>query len=53
MLLGIKGRLMTYTEHNSDKLTPFIIEQIQQGLAIGLVSDAGMPLIFRPWLSFW
>lgn len=45
---GIKVPLLAYHDHNSEKLGPNLIEQIQNGAAIGLISDAGTPLISDP-----
>ena len=40
--------LKSYHEHNKDKQTAFIIEQLELGLDVALVSDAGLPLISDP-----
>lgn len=45
---GIKIPLLAYHDHNSEKLGPSLIAQIQNGAAIGLISDAGTPLISDP-----
>lgn len=45
---GIKVPLLAYHDHNSDRLGPTLIEKIQNGNAIGLISDAGTPLISDP-----
>jgi 16S rRNA (cytidine1402-2'-O)-methyltransferase len=45
---GIKKPLLTYHEHNAEKVREQIIEKIRQGIKICLVSDAGMPLISDP-----
>ncbi|EHJ07790.1 16S rRNA (cytidine(1402)-2'-O)-methyltransferase [Staphylococcus simiae] len=40
--------LKSYHEHNKDKQTNYIIEQLEAGLSVALVSDAGLPLISDP-----
>ncbi len=50
-LLGayqIKARLNSYNDHSDDARRENIIEQVKEGKAIALVSDAGMPLISDP-----
>ncbi|WP_230658564.1 16S rRNA (cytidine(1402)-2'-O)-methyltransferase [Psychrobacter sp. I-STPA10] len=37
-----------YHEHNSEVQTPKLIERIQSGYAVALISDAGTPLISDP-----
>ncbi len=44
----ISTPLKSYHEHNKDKQTAFIIEQLVLGLDVALVSDAGLPLISDP-----
>ncbi len=45
---GLKQPMLAYHEHNADKLRPKIIEDLQQGATIALISDAGTPLISDP-----
>lgn len=45
---AIKTRLAPYHEHNAQKVRPAILERLQQGAAIALISDAGMPLVSDP-----
>lgn len=45
---GIRNRLISYHEHNAAKLQDGLIERMQAGEALALVSDAGMPLISDP-----
>ena len=45
---AIKARLSPYHEHNAQKVRPQILERLQQGAAIALISDAGMPLVSDP-----
>lgn len=40
--------LVAYHDHNGEKMRPKIIEWIKEGKRIGLVSDAGTPLISDP-----
>lgn len=44
----IRKPLLTYHEHNADKVRPHLIAQLQQGRALALISDAGTPLIADP-----
>lgn len=41
-------KLWAYHEHNSAVQTPKIIEMIQQGYSVALISDAGTPLVSDP-----
>lgn len=45
---NIEGKTWAYHEHNSEVQTPKIIEMIQQGHAVALISDAGTPLVSDP-----
>jgi 16S rRNA (cytidine1402-2'-O)-methyltransferase len=45
---NIKSRLMSYHEHNEKKRTPLLIERIESGLSIALVSNAGTPTVSDP-----
>ncbi|GGB12782.1 16S rRNA (cytidine(1402)-2'-O)-methyltransferase [Macrococcus hajekii] len=45
---GIDTPLKSYHEHNKDKMTEQLVEKLQEGLSIALVSDAGLPLISDP-----
>src|SRR5215213_6184696 len=40
---AIKARLSPYHEHNAQKVRPHILQRLQQGTTIALISDAGMP----------
>lgn len=42
------NKLWAYHEHNSAVQTPKIIEMIQQGHSVALISDAGTPLVSDP-----
>jgi 16S rRNA (cytidine1402-2'-O)-methyltransferase len=44
----IKTPQVSYHEHNQLRRTPELVERLQQGQAIALVSDAGMPGISDP-----
>ena len=46
--LGIKKTLLSYHDHNADEMRPKLIERLQRGEKIALVSDAGTPLISDP-----
>lgn len=44
----IKTPQISYHQHNQQKRTPELVEKLQQGRAIALVTDAGMPGISDP-----
>ena len=46
--LGLSSPLMAYHEHNARRIRPQILERLQQGQHVALVSDAGTPLISDP-----
>lgn len=46
--LGIKKSLLSYHDHNADEMRPRLIERLQRGEKMALVSDAGTPLISDP-----
>lgn len=46
--LSIKAQLLSYHDHNEAERTPYIIELIESGQDIALVSDAGTPLVSDP-----
>ena len=50
MLLGIKtnAQLIPYHDHNGQAMRPRILTALEKGLKVGLVSDAGTPLISDP-----
>jgi 16S rRNA (cytidine1402-2'-O)-methyltransferase len=45
---GIKKQLLTYHEHNADKVRISIIERLLKNERVCLISDAGTPLISDP-----
>ena len=49
-LLGIQtqAKLISYHDHNGAKIRPKILEALAKGIKVGLVSDAGTPLISDP-----
>ena len=49
-LLGIKSTasFISYHEYNADKMRPHLIQYLQDGKDIALVSDAGTPLVSDP-----
>ncbi len=46
--LAINARLFALHDHNEQQKADRLIEQLQQGISIALVSDAGTPLINDP-----
>ncbi|MCT4655571.1 MAG: 16S rRNA (cytidine(1402)-2'-O)-methyltransferase [Cohaesibacter sp.] len=45
---GIRSQLVTYHEHNADRQRPFLLEKLEQGQVVVLISDAGTPLLSDP-----
>lgn len=46
--LGIRSKLLAYHEHNEDRMTPKLLDDLAAGKSIALISDAGTPLISDP-----
>ena len=46
--IDCKGKLISYHEHNSQKMIPILINKVKNGINIGIVTDAGTPLISDP-----
>ena len=45
---GIKKPLVVFAEHNEREVLPDIIEKIQNGAAVAIITDGGMPGISDP-----
>ena len=45
---GLTAPLFPYHEHNAAKATPRLIERLEKGQIVALVSDAGTPLVSDP-----
>lgn len=45
---GIMTKICSYHDHNERKQSPLIIRQLQEGISVALISDAGTPLICDP-----
>jgi 16S rRNA (cytidine1402-2'-O)-methyltransferase len=45
---GIRAPLVSYHEHNEERRAAELVERMQAGAVVALVSDAGMPLISDP-----
>ena len=45
---GIKKKIFSYHDHNEHRQTDLAIQQLQQGLDVALIADAGTPLICDP-----
>ena len=46
--LGINTRTLAYHEHNEEAVTPRLLDELESGSSIALISDAGTPLISDP-----
>lgn len=46
--LGIRQTLLACHEHNEQQMMPELLQRLQQGQSIALISDAGTPLISDP-----
>lgn len=47
---GLNKPLQSLHQHNEDKVSQILLEKLQAGLSIALVSDAGTPLLSDPGL---
>lgn len=45
---GLGGRLKPYHEHNAEEQRPRVLSELQAGLRVALISDAGTPLVSDP-----
>ena len=45
---GITNKLVSLHQHNEDRYSAVLLEKMQSGLSIALVSDAGTPLLSDP-----
>lgn len=45
---GVEAKIFSYHEHNATKVRPKLIQMLEEGQSIALVSDAGTPLIADP-----
>lgn len=45
---GLSRPLVSYHEHNAEKVRPRLIQALQDGQSVALVSDAGTPLVSDP-----
>ena len=46
--LGIKNTLLSFHRHNTQSRIPKLLQSLQNGQDIGLISDAGLPGISDP-----
>lgn len=46
--IGVKRRLLSVHEHNERNRVPQLLEALERGLTVALVSDAGTPLLSDP-----
>lgn len=45
---GINAKTVSYHEHNAEQMRPRLLEDLEAGRVVALVSDAGTPLISDP-----
>ncbi len=45
---GISAKLIAYHDHNAERVRPALIERLERGESVALVSDAGTPLVSDP-----
>ena len=45
---GVSAQLVSYHEHNEERRAAELVERMQAGETVALVSDAGMPLVSDP-----
>lgn len=45
---NINVSMQAYHEHNEERQTPLLLEKLQAGLSVALISDAGTPLLSDP-----
>ena len=45
---GVNAKLVSYHEHNEERRSGELVERMQSGETVALVSDAGMPLVSDP-----
>ena len=45
---GIRRRTTAYHEHNADEAGPRLMEALEAGQSVALISDAGTPLVSDP-----
>ena len=46
--LGIKKRMLSMHDHNERRRLPQLVEALEQGLVVAILSDAGTPLVNDP-----
>ena len=46
--LGIKKRMLSMHDHNEHRRLPQLVDALEQGLVVAVVSDAGTPLVNDP-----
>ncbi len=46
--LGVKKRMLSMHDHNERKRLPQLVEALEQGLVLAILSDAGTPLVNDP-----
>ena len=46
--LGVKKRMLSMHDHNERKRLPQLVEALEQGLVVAILSDAGTPLVSDP-----
>ena len=45
---GIHATMLSYHEHNAERVRPMIMKHLNHGKVVAMISDAGMPLVSDP-----
>ncbi len=48
---GIRARLMPYHDHNAERMRPAVLKLLEEGRAVALATDAGMPVVSDPGMK--
>jgi 16S rRNA (cytidine1402-2'-O)-methyltransferase len=46
--LSSRGRLQSLHQHNEERKVPLLLQKLREGISIGLISDAGTPVVSDP-----
>ena len=48
---GIRARLLPYHDHNAERMRPRVLKLLDEGKAVALATDAGMPVVSDPGMK--